>query len=339
MATSTTRRRVTRLIQAIVAAVSGPGMHGFTCGPPPKFVIARPAPSAAAQHMFAEALDPQVCESLCGTRVSECRYAYDCTNATADGGTCEQRQFSPPPNAPPLVLCTYFGPNYGAGRACPGLREPVTSATTEPGAYFARMAWLEAASVHAFRTLARELDAHGAPRALSCATRRAARDEVRHARVTRALARRHGARPARVRPPAARPVRSIAAIAVDNAVEGCVREAFGAVVLAWQARFAADPRVRRELSRIADDEAGHAALAWQIARFVEPKLSPTDRARVARARREAIDELARDSDPTRLALLDASREWLAGGNRSDTLGPCASSSSARTTKTTSRSAT
>jgi hypothetical protein len=64
-----------------------------------------------------------------------------------------------------------------------------------------------------------------------------------------------------VAPVARRPLDEIA---VENAVEGCVREAVGAITLHRQARAAADPVLRGVLSSIAEDEARHGALAWAI---------------------------------------------------------------------------
>ena len=304
----TSRKRVARWARAIAAAVAGPGMHGFTCGPPPTFVVARTVPAGATPQMSVEHLDPTACDAICGPGTIDCRYAYDCV--APDGGTCAQRNAHYPPNATPLVLCMYRGPFPGAGRACAGLDEPASAARSEMGAYFARMAWLEGASVHAFRMLARELDAHGAPRSLALAASRAARDEERHARVARALARRHGASTPRVRRPAPRPPRPLAELALDNATEGCVRETFGAVVLAWQARVAEDPHVRRALARIADDEAGHAALARRVARFLDRRVDRATRARVARARRETLEALERESNDVGRALLAAARARL-----------------------------
>src|SRR5581483_10898484 len=83
----------------------------------------------------------------------------------------------------------------GAGGRKPiGLvRARATAAPTALGAYFARMAFEEAASVHAFRRLRDELALHGAPLPLVQAARRAARDEVRHARAMSARGRAEGA--------------------------------------------------------------------------------------------------------------------------------------------------
>jgi rubrerythrin len=127
--------------------------------------------------------------------------------------------------------------------------------------YLAKAAYLERASVTAFVRLAEELAAHGAPTRLRRAALRAARDEILHARIVARLAERAGApsidQP-RVR--AAR-VRSLAALAIENAVEGCVYETFGAAVGLAQAMTASDAKVRAAMRRIARDEMQHAELA------------------------------------------------------------------------------
>jgi hypothetical protein len=152
------------------------------------------------------------------------------------------------------------------------------------------MARLEAASVDAFRHLRRELIAHQAPRRLVRAAERAARDEIRHARVTRALAHRYGAIAAdpRVAPSG---IRDLETIARENAVEGCVHEAFGALVASWQAKVASDPVIRAAMARIAIDETRHAALAFQVGAWLAGRLDALARARVDAARRGAIDTL------------------------------------------------
>jgi hypothetical protein len=152
------------------------------------------------------------------------------------------------------------------------------------------MARLEAASVFAFRELRVELRAHGAPRALVRAAERAARDETRHARATRALARRYGAN---VPPPVVerRPVRSLEAIALDNATEGCVRETFGALVAHHQAHTARDPVVSAAMKRIARDETRHAALAYDIDAWATQRLGRLARRRVDAAKRDGYGAL------------------------------------------------
>jgi hypothetical protein len=166
--------------------------------------------------------------------------------------------------------------------------------------YFEEMSRLEAASIPAFRTLARELSLHGAPRSLRRAARRAARDEVRHTRLGTELAERFGGSYQRPRI-APTPPRSLEALATDNAVEGCVRETFGAMMATWQSRAASDPVVRRIMRRVAVDETRHAALAVRVAKWAERKLDDRARARVVAARRDAaavvLSELALEPPP------------------------------------------
>jgi len=185
-------------------------------------------------------------------------------------------------------------PQVCTGRRPAGLLESDPARGPLLGAHFAEMARLEAASVDAFRHLRRELIAHGAPRRLVRAAERAARDEIRHTRMTSALARRHGC--AALAPVVEqRPVRDIEAIAVENAVEGCVREAFGALVATWQARAASVPVIRAAMARIARDETRHASLAFEVDAWLRRRLDAPARARVEEARRQALDELATQS--------------------------------------------
>ena len=170
------------------------------------------------------------------------------------------------------------------------------------GRHFAQAAHLEAAAVDAFRILREELRAHGAPAELIDAASRAERDEVRHARMTAALARRHGT-PVRARKPAPRKgrsaspaARSLETIAIENMIEGCVRETFGALAAEAQAMLAADGEVRAVMARIAPDETRHAALGWAVATWAEGKLDEGARARVAEARRAAVAELLHEAD-------------------------------------------
>ena len=182
--------------------------------------------------------------------------------------------------------------------SCIGGRRPdglVLAAAGAAGAgeLFAQLAQLEAASVPAFARLARELRAHGAPETLSAEAGRARADERRHARMVAALARRFGARVPRAVVPE-RDVRSLEAIAIENVVEGCVREAYGALAATHQAAQATDPVVRRAMTAIAADEMRHAALSYAIDDWTRGRLTADARRRVARARDEAHASLARD---------------------------------------------
>jgi hypothetical protein len=84
-------------------------------------------------------------------------------------------------------------------------------------------------------------------------------------------------------------------LAVENAVEGCVRESMGAVIAAHQATHARDRAVARAMRRIAADEARHAALAWAIDAWIATRLTPGARERVRAAKRAAVAELQRDA--------------------------------------------
>jgi rubrerythrin len=161
------------------------------------------------------------------------------------------------------------------------------------GDFFARLFHLEAASVPAFERLAEELEAQGAPARLVRAARRSAGDEVRHARAMAELARRYGAPLPEVRVEPFRP-RSLEALALENAIEGCVRETFGALVSGWQARTAGDSEVRHVMGPIAEEELRHAELSWAIDAWAARGLDAQARSRVQEARREALRTLERE---------------------------------------------
>ena len=176
-----------------------------------------------------------------------------------------------------------------ANPMCEG-RRPATLRSHAEGSDFAAACHLETASVFAFAHLARELRHHGAPQRLLRAARRSRRDEVRHARATRALARRQGGHVERVVVSAMK-VRDLEAIAVDNAVEGCVRETYGALTAWWRAEHASDRHVRDAYRRIARDETRHAALSRELDRWLLARLDRGARARVNAARDAAYEEL------------------------------------------------
>lgn len=210
------------------------------------------------------------CQALCGTQFSYC---------TLDTST-------------EILTCQSFC----TGRLPACLRPGAgTSGTTNAvGEYLARVAYLEAASVDAFAILAAELRAHGAPRSLVRSAQRAGADEVRHAREVGALATAFGV--AAAKPVVARStVRPLVDVAIENAVEGCVRETFGALVATWQAEHARDERVLAAMKRIARDETRHAALGWRIFEWTMSRLDARARDRVERAMVHATHELERSA--------------------------------------------
>jgi hypothetical protein len=184
-------------------------------------------------------------------------------------------------------------PNCAIGRRPEGFARTETTGAEEVGTYFAQIAELEAASVHAFERLAAELRAHGAPAELIDAALRSAKDEVRHAATTTKLARKFGRDVSAPRVDRL-PVRGLFEIARENAVEGCVRETFGALQATFQAKRAKDASVARAMRGIAVDETRHAALAWDVAAWAEARLTAEERAEVIAARNDAVAALERD---------------------------------------------
>jgi hypothetical protein len=220
-----------------------------------------------------DTLEGDACSSFCSssTNIADCRLdSRDQTGKT--------------------VVCGFAC----GGRRPSGFEGSAAHNTADAGEFFSEMARLEAASIQAFRTLRQELVAHRAPRGLVRMAERAARDEKRHTRMTSALARRFGAmlRDPEIPKPKP-PLRSLEAIAIENAVEGCVRETFGALLATYQAAKASDPVIRAAMARIARDETRHAAVAWRVAGWLNGKLDAHARVAVSAARRHARWELSR----------------------------------------------
>ena len=252
--------------------ITGCNPYMQNCCPPPTTINYTACAMDASADASDAAVDGAACFSGCmGACQAQNIYGF-CTEQGEDAG---QR----------TAQCAR---GCGVGRRPTGLLDERAS----PGVagWLAHAAWLEAASVRAFVRLARELEAHGAPRWLIRAAKRAARDEVRHAKAMAAFARKHGSRVARVRV-RERGVRSLEAIARENAVEGCVGETFGALVARWQSEHAMSPDVRAVMRRIAPDERRHAALSLAVDAWIQPQLPHPAAARVDRARRRAAQEI------------------------------------------------
>ncbi|WP_342375193.1 ferritin-like domain-containing protein [Myxococcus stipitatus] len=193
------------------------------------------------------------------------------------------------------------------GRRPEGLQEVRPGESCELGMMFAHAAWLEAASVPAFQRLADELREHGAPERLIQAARRSAADEVRHTSTMKKLARRHGATMPDVDIAPFQP-RDLEGMCLENATEGCVREAYGALVAGWQARTANDEEVRQAMTSIARDELRHAELAWAVDAWAAKRLPPEAREHLREARRETLRGLRSDVErhaPPPLLVRDA----------------------------------
>lgn len=191
-------------------------------------------------------------------------------------------------HTPPTPGCN---PHPNRGRRPEGFVLGTRDDAATLAGHFAESAELEAASVDAFRRLEHELRAAGAPESLRRRARRAAEDEVRHAETMTVLATRFGGSPRPFVVAMAAP-RTLGAMAIENAVEGCVFETWAALLATWQAEHAGNADVRSAMKTIARDETRHAALAWDVAAFLDARLSVTDRTRVRAAREEAFARLA-----------------------------------------------
>lgn len=181
---------------------------------------------------------------------------------------------------------------------CVGGRTHETITTEERGAgpdpiaaWLAQTAHDEAASIHAFVTLAEELAQHGAPVELRTRVLQAAKDEVRHTKAIASLARQRGGVIPRVQ---TRPAhkRSLEALATENAVEACVHETWAALQAWHQAAHAVDPEIRATMRQIAIDETGHAELGRDLHRWFTTQLDDAAVARVEAAKQAAIANLA-----------------------------------------------
>jgi len=237
----------------------------------------------------------------------------------ADDAGCEHDAFAPGPGGSLTVLCTPC-PGVGGRRPAGLVPRGSTKSRDRVGAYLAALAFEEDAAVLAFERMTRELASLGAPRSLVRASARAAADERRHVRIMAKLAEARGASVTRAGL-GRRGWRGAAAIAVENAAEGCVRETYGALVAMWQSTNARDATLRAAFVRIAADEARHAALSWAVASWLEPRLDAPTKRRIARARASALETLKAtvDMEPSSELVLSlglptrgAARALLAG---------------------------
>jgi hypothetical protein len=166
-----------------------------------------------------------------------------------------------------------------------GLPSPATVS-----GWLAHAAQLEAAAVLAFELMQDELRALGAPEHLLEQARASAQDERRHARQMRALLRRRGL-PTSAAPEVQRRARGVFEIALENCAEGCVRETYGALLAQHQAAHAQETDVRAVFSTLADDEARHAALSWELHRWLIEQLPNDERSALRVEQQRAWDAL------------------------------------------------
>lgn len=239
---------------------------------------------------------------LCGSGYNSCAmdgtYGAALAAARSDGGTSACP--TPEGKTTVTIFCSETVRHPGTrtqgcvieGRRPEGLAAARIDARSALGRYFAEHAHLEAAAVLAFDQMIAELIEHGAPEDLVIAAMDARSDEIRHAETTTAFARRFGAST----PPAiASPARgrSLYEIALENEIEGVVRETFGAAVAVFRAEHAADPEIRAAMRAIARDEALHAVLSHAVGRWLHEKLDDGARTQIDAAQMQAIADLRR----------------------------------------------
>jgi len=162
-------------------------------------------------------------------------------------------------------------PYFDAGQM---LFAPLRSSSQTAGAPLSQVAiaWARAgaaehASVAAFSRLALELMTLGAPNELLRAVHQAALDEVGHADLCWAVAKRNGYSEVCAAEFPLREVKlahDLAALAAAAVREGCLAETLGAAVATSVAALAPDPEVSAVLGVIAREEATHAVLSFRI---------------------------------------------------------------------------
>ena len=137
------------------------------------------------------------CSRVCpGNLYFACHYVSpNCDGGIVDDGSTGN-------STDTLVECLTSPAVCGTGRKPDGLLPTHhRGRVSHVGAWLAAAAHLEAASVHAFRILERELAELGAPDDLLLAAERARKDEIRHTKTAARLAKAHGGAPARARDP------------------------------------------------------------------------------------------------------------------------------------------
>jgi hypothetical protein len=176
------------------------------------------------------------------------------------------------------------------------------------GRAWTETALAEHASIAAFARVSLQLLALGAPAELVERAHAAMADETRHARLCFALASAYSGAPVgpgELDVSHALAETELGQIVVTAIVEGCIGETLAAAEAAEGARQATDPVVANLLSRIAEDEASHAELAWRFVAWAIDSAPAETRRRIA----------------TELELVARAPLQVAGEEPSDALEP------------------
>ena len=174
----------------------------------------------------------------------------------------------------------------------------------------------EHASVPAFSRLSLSLVALGAPARLVEAAHRAALEEIEHARLAFSLASTYAGSPVgpgrllALRAARAVTATSLAALAAESLIDGCLLEGVAADVAQQALARARDERARAALAVIARDEASHAALAWEVVRWCCEEGGEAVQRRLQAALHRAPTSVSSPQIPVDLAAELADHGWL-----------------------------
>lgn len=181
---------------------------------------------------------------------------------------------------------------------------------------------MEHASAAAFARFVLQLLAIAAPPSFVRDAALAAADEVTHAELCFAMAARFGSDDVPVLGPAPLSLEEalaptpLAMLVADVIVEGCVGETTAAMIASRQLELASDGAVRQVLTKIRDDEAKHAELAWSFVRWAVGTGDEAVRASAARAFARALAMLGAREETACADGLDETPEWATFGGLS-----------------------
>lgn len=183
-----------------------------------------------------------------------------------------------------------------------------TAARARLAEAWAQIGLMEHASIAAFARFTLELLAFGAPAELVASASQAMVDELEHARTAFSLASRYQGEAVGPGPLAVEG--SLAAIELESCaltafLEGCIGETVAALQARAALAVASDSAVREVLSRVAEDEARHAQLAWRFLKWVLPRCGREFPARLWRAfasEAKACANLTPSVEPLQAAL-------------------------------------
>ncbi len=200
--------------------------------------------------------------------------------------------------------------------------------------------WMESArgehaSVPAFSRLSLSLVALGAPARLVEAAHRAALEEIEHARLGFSFASAYAGEPVGPGPlpelqrASAVTATSLAALAAESLIDGCLLEGVAAEVARRALFRARDRQVRAALAVIARDEASHAELAWDVVQWCCERGGEGVRRRLTAALGAAPASMTAPRIPEALADVLADHGWLSQADWDDARRTTAAAVAAR----------